>query len=605
VIHLIPYDSGNTQVFPGNDFCTIDDSRDDGNTQYPNWNGQCATPRCKENGKCGIDATNFGSPCVPIDGRATGGYNEVFVGAPNWPGIVPECVYYTCGDKPGEYGHCIQRNLAGGRTHFCENSDNDLCTYDWCDGLGMCKDHEWKEGRSAEGVCVEDHCDPATGLWSYTRNGDACCGNGEINTGEECEPGLSGADSLCCISCYLQAKCDDNNVCTDETCTTGGSCTRTFNPNNAPKCPPLDTTVPDNLCKMTICAQSTDPAVIAACQVVADPSKEGAVCRPADADAPCTQYVCRSGVCSSEPASLNLPCQDSSVPARDTWPACTKYVCAASTDGSTGQCVPVPDTTLACDDDDLCTTNACADVNGVGTCVVTTTTSCAPNPNSCIAPPVCDPRTGNCLSLPLNGAPCDRPGDYEPQRPDDSCSNFICIEGACLLSADDCPCGNGRLDLGETCDWSMNGYEHCCAINCTGCLCGNGKIDQGEQCDFGLEAQIGCCNSSCMGCLCGNGQIDEGEQCDPAIPEDAECCSAQCKGCNAQSNFNRVAASAAIGAGVLIVAMVAAAGVAVAMSSSAAVAAASSGDASAGVVKENPLFKNQASVANPLYSNAL
>lgn len=59
--------------------------------------------------------------------------------------------------------------------------------------------------------------------------------------------------------------------------------------------------------------------------------------------------------------------------------------------------------------------------------------------------------------------------------------------------------GNGRLDLGETCDWSMNAFESCCAMNCTGCLCGNGRLDAGEQCDFGIPDQIGCCNASCQG----------------------------------------------------------------------------------------------------------
>ena len=49
-------------------------------------NPQCVAPRCTETGKCGVDTINHGYPCVPIDGRATGGYNEVFIGAPTWYG---------------------------------------------------------------------------------------------------------------------------------------------------------------------------------------------------------------------------------------------------------------------------------------------------------------------------------------------------------------------------------------------------------------------------------------------------------------------------------------------------------------------------------------
>jgi hypothetical protein len=53
--------------------------------------------------------------------------------------------------------------------------------------------------------------------------------------------------------------------------------------------------------------------------------------------------------------------------------------------------------------------------------------------------------------------PCDRPDGYVP-HPGDTCNIFVCVEGVCLRSADDCLCGNGRLDTGEQCDWSLNGY---------------------------------------------------------------------------------------------------------------------------------------------------
>lgn len=58
-----------------------------------------------------------------------------------------------------------------------------MCAQDWCDGNGMCKDHEWKPGHSLYGICAIDSCDPQTGVWSYVRNGNACCGNGRIDFG--------------------------------------------------------------------------------------------------------------------------------------------------------------------------------------------------------------------------------------------------------------------------------------------------------------------------------------------------------------------------------------------------------------------------------------
>ena len=103
-------------TYPGNALCTVGMTTDVGNTEYPNCarrsrslsgfggylarkgnreplvsdfvtragNPQCVMPRCLSTGKCGVDTVNDGQPCTPIDGRASGGYNEVFVGAPNW-----------------------------------------------------------------------------------------------------------------------------------------------------------------------------------------------------------------------------------------------------------------------------------------------------------------------------------------------------------------------------------------------------------------------------------------------------------------------------------------------------------------------------------------
>src|SRR5262249_2438220 len=164
----------------------------------------------------GGDFVHLGEPCEPIRGEKPGDYNEVFLGG----GVVEECVFYVCGSEPGELGHCVQHNKPNNRQTLCSNSDNNMCTYDYClDGL--CKADEWIPGASSEGVGVPSTCDPATGIWTHARNGDACRGNGNINTGEQCEVGVDGADARCCVDCYLQSACDDQNVCTDERCVNG------------------------------------------------------------------------------------------------------------------------------------------------------------------------------------------------------------------------------------------------------------------------------------------------------------------------------------------------------------------------------------------------
>jgi len=135
---------------------------------------------------------------------------------------------------------------------------------------------------------------------------------------------------------------------------------------------------------------------------------------------------------------------------------------------------------------------------------------------------------------------------------------------ACFISTDDCienpTCGNGFLDIGETCDTDLfvGGSTLCseydntftsgtltCSIGCQidtqSCIgslpgfCGDGVINDAEQCDmstFGLIDEcidftqyvggVLRCDSVCeldtFGCIpvaaCGNGFLDSGELCD-------------------------------------------------------------------------------------------
>ncbi|EMD42521.1 protein tyrosine kinase domain containing protein [Entamoeba histolytica KU27] len=114
--------------------------------------------------------------------------------------------------------------------------------------------------------------------------------------------------------------------------------------------------------------------------------------------------------------------------------------------------------------------------------------------------------------------------------------NYVSINGACTL------CGNGKLDYGEDCDFSVEGYvdSQCTSacncvygsepvningiIKCAVPTCGNGKIDAYEECDGGY----GCDHCVCVNgtkkyakgridCIletCGNKKWDKGEECD-------------------------------------------------------------------------------------------
>lgn len=196
--------------------------------------------------------------------------------------------------------------------------------------------------------------------------------------------------------------------------------------------------------------------------------------------------------------------------------------------------------------------------------------------------------------------PCDRPPDYVP-HPGDTCNLFVCVEGTCLRSADDCICGNGRLDLGEECDWAMNAYESCCSYNCTGCLCGNGRLDPGEQCDYAVPEQLGCCNATCHGCLCGNGELDAGEECDPGISSQADCCNATCVGCAAARLNKALVASVVTVGGVLAIGLAAAVAFVARQSTGSGLLAAASTDGAYGAMNTNPLFSQSTPSKNPMY----
>ncbi|MFH2005677.1 MAG: DUF4215 domain-containing protein [bacterium] len=88
-------------------------------------------------------------------------------------------------------------------------------------------------------------------------------------------------------------------------------------------------------------------------------------------------------------------------------------------------------------------------------------------------------------------------------------------------------CGNGVLDLGETCDDGTNdGSYGGCMGGCgaLGPYCGDGTVDSmhGEECDDGTnDGSYGSCSSDCSAhaSYCGDGDVDpsNGEECDDGV----------------------------------------------------------------------------------------
>jgi MYXO-CTERM domain-containing protein len=76
-------------------------------------------------------------------------------------------------------------------------------------------------------------------------------------------------------------------------------------------------------------------------------------------------------------------------------------------------------------------------------------------------------------------------------------------------------CGNGTIDVGETCD---NGSANsdttpdACRENCVTASCGDDVVDTGEQCDD--TSMDSACNDDCTLPVCGDGVVGPGEECD-------------------------------------------------------------------------------------------
>lgn len=124
-------------------------------------------------------------------------------------------------------------------------------------------------------------------------------------------------------------------------------------------------------------------------------------------------------------------------------------------------------------------------------------------------------------------------------------------------------CGNGQLELGETCDDGNTASGDGCSDSCIreprcgdrvldpgedcddgntvdgdGCSatcareprCGDGFVDAGEDCDDGNTNEGDACSSTCTRLTeCGNGVVEFGEQCDNGNTANGDCCSAECR----------------------------------------------------------------------------
>lgn len=486
-----------------------------------------------------------------------------------------DCVAATCGDGiiQTETGEQCDEGES-----FCTIGGVDagqLCTVN-ADCRGTCDNTTPNQGAPCTPDDVADDCGALTGCditlatcdnaGNNNQEADACrsncqqdsCGDGVIDTGENCDSGVQGTSGSCVITqdggapssveplnCRL-ATCGDGQLCSDGSCTSGpgGNAEECDDGNNFSN----DTCIsncavnecndgirdcgPDGTCDNTDDEEECDDGLansdvdqdacrtdckVAHCGdgVVDTPENCDDAGESATCDADCTFVACNDGVLNSAAED----CEDGNVLPGDGCDAtCQDESCGDGLVNDTDEECDPGSETVACDlnctfadcgDGDLNATRgeACDDGNqndGDGCNIACQPEECGDgivnNAQNNVPTEECDDPLGN-------GTNADQ----------------------CRPNCQEAGCPDGIVDTPENCD--DNGESASCDDDCTFVSCGDANVNEaaGEECDDG--SNLGgpdTCRPGCFDPICGDSVTDPafGEQCDSNVPSDctADCC---------------------------------------------------------------------------------
>ena len=377
-----------------------------------------------------------------------------------------------------------------------------------------------------DGVKVpEEACD-----FGDAEPGDGCGVDCTVEPGWACDSG--GCDTLCATLEEGSEHCDDGNPCTLGICTPGKGCSAE---NLAAGCDDGDACTSGETCGDGVCGggdvvscgddnpctdDSCDPSLGCVNEANAAPCDDGSACTKADycfdslcfgggpvscVDGnPCTDDVCKSSTgCHNPPKAGAPPCDDGDLCTAGE--ACSEGVCVAGTP-------------IVCQDDEVCTTDACDPDSGCvfppasGLCddgkICTTDDFCVgggceggsalycDDGNPCTAD-ACDPASG-CVNVP-QAAECS---DGDECTTPDQCVGGTCVPGAEVVCEDGEPC------TADVCDGTLG-----CTFSPA-----DGSCDDGNPCTVDdVCAQGACAPGSALDC-------DDGDECTLDVCAAAEGC---------------------------------------------------------------------------------
>ena len=336
--------------------------------------------------------------------------------------------------------------------------------------------------------------------------------------------------------CATNTDCNDNNVCTTDTCSSG-TCSNAY---NTLTCNDGNACTTSDRCALGVCAGTPlncsdgiactiDSCVNGVCQhnSAACGCLSNADCNDNNA---CTTDVCSAGVCSNanntntcndgsacttsdrctngQCVGTAITCNDNNACTDDTCSPATgcaytadntntcndNNACTSSDRCSSGQCIG---TTITCNDNKLCTDDTCNPLTG---CVYTVdnTNVCSDN-NSCTTADRCS--SGFCVGTPVV---CN---DNNP------CTNDSCVNGTCQYAYNTSSCNDGNACT--TNDWCSNGVCLGAAVvcndnnPCTTDSCSNGACqyvnnsnacNDGDACTSSDRCTFGACIGTPLNC---------------------------------------------------------------------------------------------------------
>ena len=381
-----------------------------------------------------------------------------------------------------------------------------------------------------------------------TLSGDGCsasctiestpvCGNGVLESGEQCDDGNTVSGDGCSSSCQLEST--NTTTCASSIAQLNASCSGGA----------FTSDVVSGSCRSLTCEGAGSSLSVLACDKPDSASPQYFEMYKQSQNGTGVSSVCLGGSCitSGEYDGYARGPDYASCGAEPS-PVCGNGVLESgeqcddgntfSYDGCSSSCqVETPvcgnghvESGEQCDDGNTFSGDGCS-----STCTIESSTcasSIAQLNATCSGGSLTsDVTSGSCRSLTCEGAgsslsvlACDKPDSASPQyfemykqSQTGSAVSAVCLSGSCITS--------GEYD-GYT---RGPDYASCGAEPSP--VCGNGVLESGEQCDDGNTVSYDGCSSSCQveTPVCGNGHVESGEQCDDGNTLSGDGCSATCQ----------------------------------------------------------------------------